>query len=93
MVRLHHNNRGMEMHRKRIDDVSRVLEVLTRFPGLTQRALAEMHNIAPSLIYRCIEQKLIVAQEQVVGHRSGYHHVFRFYVNAQHAQKSRNAAE
>jgi hypothetical protein len=83
----------MEMHRKRVDDVGHVLEVLTRFPGLTQRALAEMHGIAPGLLYRCIEQKLIVAQEQVVGHRSGYHHVFRFYVNRQHAQKRGDAAE
>jgi hypothetical protein len=65
---------------KRLDDAERLIQLLTLYPGLTQRALVAMHGIAPSLIYRCIEQGLIISKEQVVGHRSGYLHVFRFYV-------------
>jgi hypothetical protein len=64
-----------------MDDATRLVELLTEFPGLTQRALVVLHDISPSLIYRCVEQGLITPQEQVMGHRSGCHHVFKFYIN------------
>ena len=65
---------------KRMSDAERLLNLLARFPGMTQRALVTLHGIAPSLVYRCVDQGLITTQEQVVGHRSGRLHVFRFYV-------------
>ena len=64
---------------KRMSDADRLLALLARFPGMTQRALVGLHGIAPSLIYRCIEQGMIEVREQAVGHRSGTLHVFRFY--------------
>lgn len=65
---------------KRLSDSHRLLDLLIRYPGMTQRALVAMHGIAPSLVYRCVDQGLIAVQEQVVGHRSGCLHVFRFYI-------------
>jgi hypothetical protein len=67
------------MYKKRADDVEHLLKLLTLFPGLTQRALTSLHQIAPSLLYRCIDQGLITAREEVIGTRNGKHHVFRFY--------------
>lgn len=65
---------------KRISDSDRLLDLLIRYPGLTQRALARLHGIAPSLVYSCIHRGLVTAREQAVGHRSGCLHVFRLYI-------------
>lgn len=59
----------------------RLLEVLERFPGLTQCALIGLHRITPSTIYHCLHQELILVRQFTVGHRSGSHKVFRFYPN------------
>jgi hypothetical protein len=64
---------------KRLDDADRVIEVLHRHPGLTQKALLTLHDIAPGLLYRCVKQDLIQVQEHTVGHRSGSFTVYRFY--------------
>jgi hypothetical protein len=62
-----------------MDDAEQLIRLLTEFPGMTQTALVQLHDIAPSLIYRCVEQELIRCKVDVVGTRSGNHHVFRFY--------------
>ena len=67
---------------KRMSDAERLVQLLRQFPGMTQRALVSLHSIAPSLIYRCVDQSMIEVREQVVGHRSGCLHVFRFYAHA-----------
>jgi hypothetical protein len=64
---------------KRLDDADYLIEVLRRHPGLTQRALLTLHDIAPGLLYRCIERDLITTQAHTVGHRSGKFTVYRFY--------------
>lgn len=64
-----------------MSDTERLVDVLTRFPGLTQRALVVMHDITPSLLYRCVQQGLVTVQTHVMGHRSGCHRVFKFYAN------------
>ncbi len=73
---------------KRMDDVERLVKTLRRWPGLTQRALVVMHGVAPSLLYRCVAQGLVTIQEQVMGHRSGCIHVFRFYAKRVNDQTS-----
>jgi hypothetical protein len=72
---------------KRFDDAERLIALLSQFPGLSQRALLTLHDIAPSLIYRCVEQGLIDVKEHIVGHRSGHIRVFRFYPAKQGASK------
>ena len=74
-------NGGISML-KRMSDAERLINLLRQHPGMTQRALVSLHGIAPSLIYRCIDQGVIEVREQVVGHRSGCLHVFRFYALA-----------
>lgn len=64
---------------KRLDDADRLIALLRQFPGLTKRALLVLHDIAPSLLYRCVEANLITARKHIVGHRSGRFNVYRFY--------------
>lgn len=66
-------------YKKRMDDADRLLKLLTLFPGMTQRALTAMHQIAPSLLYRCIDEGIVMVREEVQGTRNGHHHVFKFY--------------
>jgi len=70
------------MHKKRMDDADQLVAILKRTPGLTQLELVRLHQIAPGLLYRCLEQKLIVAVGQVTKADNGGYgrpHVFRFY--------------
>lgn len=64
---------------KRLADANHLIAVLRQYPGMTQRALLTLHNIAPGLLYRCIQANLITARRHVVGHRSGRFNVYRFY--------------
>jgi hypothetical protein len=48
---------------------------------MTMQALKVLHGFTPEFVQRCVTQGLITVQEQVVGHRSGYQHVFKFYAN------------
>jgi hypothetical protein len=65
----------------------RLIQVVTQFPGLTLRALLVLHDIAPSLIYRCVQLGLIETKRQTMGHRSGCLYVFRFYAAKQGVSK------
>ena len=71
----------------RIHESERLLEVLEKFPGLTQCALTGLHKITPSTIYHCLDRKLIWVREFTVGHRSGSHKVFRFYPNRRRTER------
>ncbi len=64
---------------KRLDDADQLIALLRQYPGMTQRALLALHDIAPSLLYRCIQADLVTARRHVVGHRSGRFNVYRFY--------------
>ncbi len=57
---------------KRMDDAHKLLQLLAGCPdGVTQHALTIMHEFAPGLLYRCVEQGLVTARQQTVDARGG----------------------